>query len=235
MTSRYPLALVLFSVVVGGVCLRLGFWQLGRLEQRRARNAVTLEQQSLPATDIRALAGQAAERRVFASGRFDFGREFVLRGRARDGVPGVEVVTPLVLAGSDSAVLVLRGYVPAADAITYDAAAHREPDSLRVSGIAMPVPVDSAGAAPATRKGAETWRRLDLASVRGRLPYPVASVYILADSPATTSPAPQRLPAPPLDDGPHLNYAIQWFAFATIAFGGALALLWRRGRERPEA
>lgn len=235
MTSRYPLAFVVFSVLVGGICLRLGFWQLDRLEQRRSRNAVTLERRSLPPTDIRALTGRAEERRVVATGQFDFQHEFVLRGRAKDGVPGVEVVTPLLLAGSDSAVLVLRGYVPAADAITYDAAAHREPESLTVSGIAMPVPLDSAGAVPAMRKGAETWRRLDQTAVRARLPYPVESVYILADSPATASPAPRRLPAPPLDDGPHLNYAIQWFAFATIAFVGALALWWRRGRERTEA
>jgi len=229
------MAFVVFSILVGGICLRLGFWQLGRLEQRRSRNAVTLEQRSLPPSDIRALAGRAEERRVFATGRFDFQHELVLRGRAKDGVPGVEVVTPLLLAGSDSAVLVLRGYVPAADAITYDGAAHREPESLTVSGIAMLVPLDSAGAAPATRKGTETWRRLDQTAVQARLPYPVESVYILADSPAAASPAPRRLPAPALDDGPHLNYAIQWFAFAAIAFGGALALWWRRGRERTEA
>ena len=33
---------------------------------------------------------------------------------------------------------------------------------------------------------------------------------------------PRRLDPPPFDDGPHLSYAIQWFAFAIIAivFGG---------------
>jgi surfeit locus 1 family protein len=147
----------------------------------------------------------------------------------------VEVVTPLLLSGTDSAVMVLRGYVPAADALTYDGGAHREPDSLRLAGIAMPIPLDSADAAPATRNGAVTWRRLDLTSIRGRLPYQVAPTYILVDSPTTTSPAPIRIPAAPLDDGPHLNYAIQWFAFATIAFGGAIALGWSRRRERAGA
>jgi len=232
MTSRYPLPFVAVSVLVGAACLRLGIWQVARLEERRARNAVTLAQRALPAADIRAVGGSAANRRVVATGQFDFAREFVLRGRALDGVPGVEVVTPLRLEGTDSAVLVLRGYVPSADAIGYDGAAHREADSIRVTGIALPVPLDSAGAAPATRNGAETWRRLDLASIRARLPYPLVAAYVVADSPVTASPAPRRLPVPPLDDGPHLNYAIQWFAFASIAFGGAGALLWRRRRER---
>jgi surfeit locus 1 family protein len=234
MTSRYPLSFVIVSLLVGAVCLRLAIWQVERLHARRSRNATTLEQRALPATDIRDVGEAAEARRVFATGRFDFAHEVVLRGRALDGVPGVEVVTPLRMNGTDTAVLVMRGYVPSADAITYEEVAHREPDSLRVVGFAMPVPSDSAGASPALRKGAETWRRLDLASVRARLPYPLEAVYIVADSPVTVSPAPRRLPAPALDDGPHLNYAIQWFAFASIAFGGAGALLWHRRRERAE-
>ena len=148
-------------------------------------------------------------------------------------MPGVEVVTPLRLTGSDTAVLVLRGYVPSADAISYDSAIHREADSGAVAGVAMAVPIDSAGAAPAERGGALTWRRLDLGTLRNRLPYPLAPVYIIADSPATTLPAPRRSRPPVLDDGPHLNYAIQWFAFAAIAFGGAAALWWSRRRGAP--
>ena len=97
----------------------------------------------------------------------------------------------------------------------------------------MAIPVDPEGARPAERNGATTWRRLDLATLRERLPYPLAPVYIIADSPATVSPAPLRSSAAPLDDGPHLNYAIQWFGFATIAFGGAAAI-WRKRRHPAE-
>ena len=233
MTSRYPIAFIAFSVVAGAVCLRLGVWQLDRLGARRAASATAISQRSLPAVDARTLHDSAGNRRTYATGRYDFDREIVLRGRGRDGVPGVEVVTPLLLTGSDTAVLVLRGYVPSADAISYDVTLHREPDSGTVAGVAMAVPIDSAGAAPAERAGALTWRRLDLGSLRNRLPYPVAPVYIIADSPATVSPAPRRSSPPALDHGPHLNYAIQWFAFAAIAFGGAAALWWSRRRGAP--
>jgi cytochrome oxidase assembly protein ShyY1 len=33
-----------------------------------------------------------------------------------------------------------------------------------------------------------------------------------------------------LDDGPHRSYAVQWFCFAAIALGGAVAVI-RRERE----
>lgn len=228
MTSRYPFAFVVFSLFAGIVCLRLGVWQLNRLATRRATSAVAQAQRSLPAVGARSLHDSTGNRRAVATGHYDYAREIVLRGRGRGGVPGVEVVTPMRLNDSDTAVLVLRGYVPSADAISIDVQLHREAGSTTVSGITRAIPIDPAGAKPNERNDAETWRRLDLTTLSTRLPYPIAPVYIIADSPATVSPAPLRSSAPPLDDGPHLIYAIQWFGFGTIAFGGAAALWWKR-------
>ena len=233
MTSRYPLAFIVFSLLVGAACLRLGAWQLDRLATRRAQTAESLQRRALPAVDIRTLGDSGIDRRASAAGHYDFDREIVLRGRGRGGVPGVEVVTPLLLAGTDTAVLVLRGYVPSADAISYDVTLHREPDEAVVSGVARALPEDPDGAGPLDRNGRRTWRRLDLQTLRDSLPYAVLPLYVIADSPATASPAPLRSPPPALDDGPHLNYAIQWFGFAAIAFGGAAAL-WRRRRREPQ-
>jgi cytochrome oxidase assembly protein ShyY1 len=39
---------------------------------------------------------------------------------------------------------------------------------------------------------------------------------------------------PVLDDGPHRSYAFQWFCFAAIALGGAIAVV-RRERESRNA
>jgi surfeit locus 1 family protein len=41
---------------------------------------------------------------------------------------------------------------------------------------------------------------------------------------------PAIVPVPTLDEGPHLSYAIQWFAFATIAVVGGAVLLLRDRR-----
>lgn len=235
MTSRYPVPFIVFSALLGIVCLRLGVWQLDRLATRRVTTAAAIERRSLPEVDARTVHDTTSNQRAIATGRYDYEREIVLRGRGRGGVPGVEVVTPMRLEGSDTALLVLRGYIPSADALSYNSQVHREPDSTTVAGILMPVPVDPSGAMPVERDGLVTWRRLDLESLRSRLPYPVAPAYLIADSPATVSPAPFRSSAPSLDDGPHLNYAIQWFGFAAIAFGGAAALWWKRRHPGPPA
>jgi cytochrome oxidase assembly protein ShyY1 len=55
-------------------------------------------------------------------------------------------------------------------------------------------------------------------------------VYVVEEETGPRDQFPRRVELPPLDDGPHLSYAIQWFAFATIAVGGAVLWL-RKGRK----
>ena len=119
--------------------------------------------------------------------------------------------------------LVLRGFVPAADAMTILLDSLDEPGEILVEGVALPFPVHDEGPGKLARNGRTTWRRLDLAAVRAEFPYPVRAVYVIAARSALGVPdtrrfgLPIRLEPPPLDDGPHLDYAIQWFAFAVIA------------------
>jgi surfeit locus 1 family protein len=40
----------------------------------------------------------------------------------------------------------------------------------------------------------------------------------------SATPLLQPVPLPERSDGPHLSYAIQWFAFALIALAGSVAL-----------
>jgi surfeit locus 1 family protein len=62
----------------------------------------------------------------------------------------------------------------------------------------------------------------------------VAPFYVVAvespDSPGRHHPV--RRVIPPLDDGSHRSYAIQWFSFALIALGGAAAVVAREQRAR---
>jgi cytochrome oxidase assembly protein ShyY1 len=68
------------------------------------------------------------------------------------------------------------------------------------------------------------------------LPYPVHSLYLVARDSAAGDSVPVRLEPPVLSDGPHLSYAIQWFAFAAIALVGAAAVIRReRNTERAGA
>jgi cytochrome oxidase assembly protein ShyY1 len=49
---------------------------------------------------------------------------------------------------------------------------------------------------------------------------------VLTDS-AESSHVPPRVEPPPIDEGSHRNYAIQWFAFAIISIVGLVIFLRR--------
>ncbi len=228
-TSRRVLIVLL--LLAAAVCARLGFWQLGRLSERRAANRIAQDARDAPALRLPDEAGAGAGlayRRVQAQGRYDPANEIVVRGQALNGVPGVHVVTPLRLEGSDTAVLVNRGFVPAADAVTVEADSLREEGEVRVRGIALPM--TNGGGRPVEHRGRITWGRLDRAAIEEQIPYPVLWVYLLQSPDSTLPRMPRRLAAPALTDGPHLNYAVQWFLFAGMAVVFAILVVARGDR-----
>jgi cytochrome oxidase assembly protein ShyY1 len=70
-------------------------------------------------------------------------------------------------------------------------------------------------------------RRLDRAAIRQLFPYPIANYYLVLTDSARTGSGPPRVEPAPLDEGPHRNYAIQWFSFAAISIGGLVIFLRR--------
>ena len=235
MTRRNILA-ALLAVVVAAVCVRLGIWQLQRLGERRARNAAVSARLAAPPVSLNQLPGDptaARYRRVRLTGTLDFDHEIVLTGRSRQGAPGVHIVTPLRLDGSDRAVLVNRGWVYAPDAATVERSRWFEPERVSLYGYVDVFPLPTA-ANPRSIGAQRAWRRLDTARIAQTLPYPIEPFYVVVlgtqgEQPRT---APVRLQLPPLDEGPHKNYAIQWFSFATIAIVGVSALIWQDIRKR---
>jgi surfeit locus 1 family protein len=231
-STRARLLLLASFGLVALVCLRLAFWQLDRLHQRRAANEVALEARAAPVVTLQpANMGDPnlGGRRVRAIGHYDHTHDVVLRGKAYKGVPGVEIVSPLVFEEDRRAVLVHRGFMPTPDAVTVQTDSVREFGKVRVEGIAELVP---SGKGNRLERGLRTtWARLDLAALSASMPYQLAPVYIRQSPDSALPPFPRRLEAPPIGDGPHLNYAIQWFAFAamTLVFG---IVIWHQRREQ---
>lgn len=223
--SRSRLMLALGFLLVTAVCVLLGLWQLQRLEDRRSANARALASRSMPVVRLNGhnMDSNLVNRRVRVRGRYDHAHDIVIRGRQYRGIPGVEIVSPLLPEDGHLAVLVNRGFVPSPDALTVQPDSLREPGTHWVEGIALPV--DSGGGAPLHRPQLTTWARLDRQALRDSLPYPIYPVYIRQVPDSGLPGLPRRLEAPPLNDGPHLSYAIQWFAFAVIAlvFAGVMA------------
>lgn len=230
MNGRSRWIFLTLSLTVAGVCIALGRWQLRRLAARRAANAVAAEMRS---GAPRALADgdePPADARVVATGAFDLDHQFVLRGRVYEGTPGVMVATPFRVAGGQRAYLVVRGFVPSDDAITVDLAPLAEPGPRTIRGITFAIPSTPDSGAPLVRNGATTWARLDRSPL-AHLPYPVAGVAIWQERDSGMAGVPIRLGAPALTEGPHFNYAIQWFAFALIFAGGGIAYTFHRSRS----
>jgi surfeit locus 1 family protein len=223
--------LVLCLLGFAALCVRLGFWQLDRLAERRASNAALLARRALPEVELPSAtpADSLDGRPVRATGHYEPRDELVLWGQVFEGVPGVVLVTPLRLAGAgDTAVLVERGFVPSPDALTIPPANNfEETGQKQVRGLAFAI--DSGGdAEPLEAGGHASVRRLTLDAVRARLSYPVLDVAVRQTPDSALPSFPRRRPAPPLDEGPHLLYAIQWFAFATTALVFAGIFLQKR-------
>ena len=228
--SRYLLLVI--ALLLATLFVRLGFWQLSRLHDRRAENRRAMAGRAGEVLDLnrgRPAVQDADNHRVIVRGEYDRAHEIVLRGHVYRELPGVHVVTPLRISGSDSAVMVNRGFFPSPDATFADTDSLNEPGEVTIRGIAFTLPQSADSGGPVTSNGKETWRRLDLAALRARTPYPLMGLYILQSPDSLLPRYPRRLDPPPLDDGPHLSYAIQWFAFATIAVIGGLIFLFRKG------
>ena len=229
------IGLTVFAIVIVGVCVRLGMWQLDRLEERRefnARYAAGLDAAPVPIEDLLTEGGALAYRRAIATGRFDTAHEVILYGRTLDGQAGNHLLTPLVLADG-RAVIVDRGWVPFE--LDEPPVVEAAPPSGEVE-VRGPLFATQPGGAGEVQPGADrvtTVRTVDVEAIARDLPYDVVPWFLQLQTqspPAGDLPLPE--PPPELTEGPHLSYTFQWFAFATIAAVGYVILVRREVLER---
>ncbi len=251
--SRRLLVFVLIAVAAAAGCVRLGFWQLSRLAERRAHNAALAAHLTTAPVPYAALPRDTLARhyrRVTVAGRPDYTREFVLANRTREGAPGVHILTPVRVGagapGGDTLVLVDRGWLYSPNGTDVDLAGARESDSLAVTGY-VELPSRRGGAARLGGEGGNArayraYRYLDPALVARDVGAPVTPDYVVAAPLADQSRPPydrlKRLPTPEVtDEGPHFSYAVQWFSFAAVSLVGAGAFVRaeRRNGTAPRA
>jgi surfeit locus 1 family protein len=236
-SSLAKTALIALAVVFAIIFSSLGFWQLRRLAERRAQNAMLLSRRSLAPASIGSLPRDTAVahfRRVKLQGAYDYSREFALTLRTRNGSPGVNIITPLRLPGSDTVLVVNRGWIYAPDGMTAELGHWREPDPTNAIGVVETFPPPNPYA-PASPNRTHSYRWLDRATLSRDLREPVAPYYVViapdstvpygavnarsaAETPAAE--APPRIEPRALDEGPHKSYAFQWFSFAAISLIG---------------
>ena len=241
MTRGRLIGFGVLTCVAIGTCIRLGFWQLDRLAQRRARNAVVTSRGAEPVVPLERIAAQDTSashwRRVRLRGVADYPAELVHATRTQGGMPGVHVLTPVKpLAGAwgDTAVLVIRGYLAAPDGRTIDFGAVREPDTLDLDVLVLAYPVLRTGLVTMpSNAGAVCVLDRDTLSVKTGRPLARMLLLALGDTVIRDVAVLTRVPPPAITEGPHLSYALQWFGFATVFGIGFLAVAWPRRRTRP--
>jgi surfeit locus 1 family protein len=242
-SRRWLLATVL--VVIGvAVNIRLGIWQLDRLEQRRAFNSRVLAQIDQPVLDLtnesldQDLAGMEY-RQVIVTGVYDLEHEVALRNQVSGSRPGVHLLTPLKISDSDQSVLVNRGWVPIENGDFESWASYPESGTVTVHGViraSQDKPDYGRRSDPVPAIGEEPLKAWYFANVEGisqQVPYPLLPVYVQQAPDPTWGELPYRSqPELDLSEGPHQSYAIQWFTFAVILGLGYPFFIRRQERKR---
>lgn len=211
----------LFMAVLVGVMLKLGFWQLERLEwktgliaQMKAQLAVDPWSNRLNmANFVDSEPGQPFTR-GYVEGRFE-GKSLPVGPYVVDGALGYWIVTPMRLRGATegAVVLAVRGWVP--DTLVKDIVGKPLPRrTVRAAGTARDV--DARG--PANNPAIGVWHRIDTKAMHERAANRI--FFIEQTRPAGD----KRLAAVPAAvnlRNEHRNYAVFWFSM-----GALFAALW---------
>jgi surfeit locus 1 family protein len=221
--------LVLLTVVTFA---SLGFWQLERLDSRRDYNALLDGRMAQESVNLHTLPPEAATehsyRRVSVTGTYRHDDEVLLSTRSQDGRPGHHVLTPLEAEGL--VVVVDRGWVPLdldeppiADAtppageVTVDGVLHPSQEARR------------AGTFGGEDGALQFVTDVDLSLLSEALGTDLYPLYVLAGAqePGQAGALPLPAASPPLTEGSHLSYAMQWFLFTGVVLVGYPMLLRR--------
>lgn len=229
------------ALVVGMIAA--AFWQFGRLQQKKDRNARISARTAEPLVPVDALSsadkGYATSsdiefRRATATGRYLADQEVLVRSRSRDGTPGSWILTPLDL-GNGQAVVVNRGWIPNSGELNAVPSSDRAPSGeIRVSGLVRQTETRGRFGPRDPRAGTlDNLARADVARFDQQVGERLLPLYLQlqSQSPRARTDLPRPVPKPELDEGPHLSYAIQWLIFTTVALVGYPLILRRRAGE----
>ncbi len=215
-------------VIVGmAITFRLGIWQLDRLQQRQDRNAEFVEQINSPPLALNGAplpfsSEELRDRLASAEGRFDFSEQIVLVQQNCQGRPGVHLIAPFIFKGSNVAILVERGWIPAHEYEAGSLDRFSDQDQSSVEGSLQLSEPLSGGRETAVDGRQQEWFRINVESIQNQMPYELFPLFLMEEPPAEIQEdLPYRVePEIELSDGPHLGYAIQWFFFCLILASG---------------
>jgi surfeit locus 1 family protein len=217
------------AVLTVAATVSLGRWQLSRAAQKEAIQAEIDTQQNLPPLDQRAFLaldkpGDTLQRPVRLRGLWLTPQTVYLDNRQMHGVPGFYVLTPFALEGSDTTVMVQRGWIQRHFTDREQLGAVETPAGIvEVIGRIAPPPAHllDLGKAPAAptpeAQGSSRIRQnLDLEAFRAETKLPLRTDVSVQQTGAATEGLQRDWPPPALGVEKHYGYAFQWFGLAAL-------------------
>lgn len=234
--TRRGLAAVGLVLVFGFACFLLGRWQWSRYDDKHVRAeaiAANYAADPVPLTTVlprhdTVLRDDQVWSHVTMTGRYAVTRQLLVRGRTLQGQPGLEVLVPLDVGGTQ--LLVDRGWVANADnAQTLPDVPAAPAGDVTVTGWLMPSESSRGRELPSGQLAS-----VNTDDARAQLGGSVYPAYLVLGDERTASgqtPArPTPLEQPTGDLGPHQAYALQWWATALL--GVAFLVLLVRGNSQ---
>lgn len=230
--NRKWILTTVFVIAAVGVNIRLGLWQLDRLEQRKVFNARVMAQQD---DEVLILSSKSMDQELYemeyrtveVTGEYAYSQEVALSNQVWNGLLGVHLLTPLKIEGTEMYVLVDRGWIPSEDYSPENWNKYQEQGEITVLGVIRRAQIRSSfGILPDPTLTLEQtrlthWKNVNLERIQLENGIPMLPTYI-QESPQGEQNNPPLRSVIDLDlsEGPHMGYALQWFSFgAILAFG----------------
>ena len=219
------LGYLLLAAIFATGCVFLGRWQMDRRAEALAEiNRITSNYSAAPVPfahvkdQFSRLDPQREWTQVELHGSYDTAGQRIVRNRPLNGQPGYEVVVPFRLDTGET-VVIDRGWLPIGNNNPGRPDAVPAPPAGSVTVVAR-----LKHAEPELQRGAPDGQlaSIDLAAYSAQLGYPLltgAYGQLASESPAVPE-MPVGFPKPSTDEGTHLSYSLQWFAFGVLMFVG---------------
>ncbi len=206
------------------LCIWAANWQYTRGVDRHARNNVIEERIAQSPIELSARDTDPVNNEwqsVSVNGRFDSNQQILLRNRYSEGKYGYEVLT-LFTSNSGEKFWVDRGWVQAGATATTPPEVTKVPEvDVSITGrfrLDSSLPRGSFFALPGDGQGL-----VSELNAQSQLDTEKFYIDLLSGSdPSLTPTVPAQLP--PLSDGPHMAYALQWLFFGGLIVYGRILI-----------
>jgi surfeit locus 1 family protein len=211
----------------------LGAWQSGKGERLAAELAQRAQRSQLGASQVtgQLLDAQAAQDAPFTvMGTYDAQHQIFLDNRQEGDQPGVHVITPLKIEGTESYILINRGWVGWTLGRTVLPVVATPAGRVQISGLAAVPSTKKFFLMPEHSEGSnKLWARIDMARFEAMLAHPLQPVVLQqtgGDAPDTLI---RHWPPPEDRVGKHRGYAFQWYGMAAALLLFFLLACFRKG------